>query len=163
MSLYRSVVVLHLIPRGYSPTTGVFSLATTIQRQLPTTTNNVTHETIHPSVLKQVHLYLDLKDDIDKHPQLICTLTPLEEEMKANWPYKPGQHPAHDVATQAAAHSNNEMLEEVTEVVTKLGRDVLSHITRKGTGIATESGKRVYEKNWLGDLADKAGVNPSKD
>lgn len=32
-----------------SPTTGIFSLARTIQRPLPTETDNVTHEYIHSS------------------------------------------------------------------------------------------------------------------
>ncbi|KAH9950393.1 hypothetical protein B0H21DRAFT_723255 [Amylocystis lapponica] len=71
--------------------TGIFSIATTIQRKLPTNTNNVTHETIHPSVLMQQSLIPALADDLRAHPGVVGSLLPLEIELKANWPYVPGK------------------------------------------------------------------------
>ncbi|KAG9222766.1 hypothetical protein CCMSSC00406_0004680 [Pleurotus cornucopiae] len=72
----------------HDPMTGVFVLAHTIKRRLPTATDSITHEYIHPSVLEQSSLYPSVKDVVTKHPELICELTPLEKEMKLNWPYK---------------------------------------------------------------------------
>ena len=72
-----------------SPTTGVFALSITSQRPLPTKTDEVTHETIHPSVRHQKELYPKLAQAIDEHPNLIAKLLPLEEELRKNWPYTP--------------------------------------------------------------------------
>ncbi|KAI0307997.1 hypothetical protein B0F90DRAFT_1909331 [Multifurca ochricompacta] len=40
--------------KPHDPKTGIFVLANTIQRQLPTSFNPVTHESIHPSILNQM-------------------------------------------------------------------------------------------------------------
>lgn len=77
--------------KPHDPLTGVFSLEATAQRQLPTATNDVTHETIHPSVLRQKTLVTAVEHDIKQHPDLICSLLPLEDELKVNWSYTPGK------------------------------------------------------------------------
>ncbi|KAJ3790950.1 hypothetical protein GGU10DRAFT_339118 [Lentinula aff. detonsa] len=87
--------------KPHNPETGVFALSISTQRPLPTKTDDVTHEKIHPSVLHQKELYPALAQDIRDHPQLIGTLLPLEEEVMKNWPYNPtvaaaelkGEHP----------------------------------------------------------------------
>ncbi|KAG1757623.1 hypothetical protein EDB19DRAFT_51538 [Suillus lakei] len=56
--------------------------------QLPTVTGNITHETIHPSVLQQ-------KPPIPFNPALLCKLLPLEEELRKKWPYIEGKHDKH--------------------------------------------------------------------
>ncbi|KAJ7596991.1 hypothetical protein C8J56DRAFT_918849 [Mycena floridula] len=72
--------------KPHDPTKGIFSLATTIQRQLPTTPNDgVTNETIHPSVLHQAQLYPDVRRHLDEHPTIIGSLLALEEEIKEKW------------------------------------------------------------------------------
>lgn len=68
-----------------SSATGIFALADTVKRQLPTAWNPVTHETIHSSVLKQDAILPHLKEILDKHPELVALLMPLEEELKVNW------------------------------------------------------------------------------
>jgi len=65
---------------------GIFALAKTIQRKIPTETDNVTHESIHPSVLRQKTLVPELAEHLAKNPHLVCDLLPLEEELKAGWP-----------------------------------------------------------------------------
>lgn len=69
--------------------TGIFVFTQSIQRVLPTHTGLPSHEWIHPSVLEQAKLFPALDLLVKQHPELICKLLPLEEEMKVNWPYKP--------------------------------------------------------------------------
>ncbi|OAX32080.1 hypothetical protein K503DRAFT_21062, partial [Rhizopogon vinicolor AM-OR11-026] len=58
---------------------GIFALSEANARELPTVTDNMTYETIHPSVLRQ-------KQPIACDPALLCELLPLEEELQKNWP-----------------------------------------------------------------------------
>ncbi|KAF9076243.1 hypothetical protein BDP27DRAFT_1380318 [Rhodocollybia butyracea] len=75
--------------KPHDPKTGVFALSFTTLRTLPTKTDDVTHEKIHPSVLQQTNLSPRVKQDLKDHPELIGELLPLEEEMKAGWLYNP--------------------------------------------------------------------------
>lgn len=112
--------------------TGLFLLAHTIKRKLPTATDSVTHEYIHPSVLEQSSLYPSVKDVVTKHPELICELTPLEEEMKLNWPYKAtvvkkttevdGQVTRNGVTTTTS------LLVEKTAVLNGFGKDLMGKL-----------------------------------
>lgn len=72
-----------------SPRTGIYSLATETHRALPTQPNPQTHELIHPSVLRQKKVPYGLRETVDKYPELVAKLLPLEEELKINWPYDP--------------------------------------------------------------------------
>jgi hypothetical protein len=99
---------------GHSSKTGVFTLATTIQRQLPTSFDPITHETIHPSVLMQSVILPQLADTIAAHPNLVSRLMPLEQQAKKQWSPTSGEHPS-----SAAAHVINA---EVTRKVTVVGR-----------------------------------------
>ncbi|KAI0068241.1 hypothetical protein BV25DRAFT_1793249 [Artomyces pyxidatus] len=69
--------------------TGIFALADTIRRQLPTHLDPVTHEMIHPSVLKQDTVLPQLQFILKDHPDLVAKLLPLEEEVKVNWNFVP--------------------------------------------------------------------------
>ena len=72
-----------------SPLTGVYKLAKTIQRTLPTVTDDITHETVHPSVLEQSHILPQLAKNIERNPSLLCSLQPLEEELRRRWTVVP--------------------------------------------------------------------------
>ncbi|KAL4070904.1 hypothetical protein J3A83DRAFT_4093964, partial [Scleroderma citrinum] len=73
----------------HDPSTGIFVLAEKHVRCLPTRTDDITHETIHPSVLDQVRLVPQLAQTIRENPSLVCRLLPLEEEVQKSWPYVP--------------------------------------------------------------------------
>ncbi|KAI6133030.1 hypothetical protein EDD16DRAFT_1688684 [Pisolithus croceorrhizus] len=73
----------------HDPRTGVFILAKEHTRQLPSKTDQTTHETVHPSVLEQAHLVPQLVKNIQANPSLVCGLLPLEEQMKRDWDYDP--------------------------------------------------------------------------
>lgn len=68
-----------------SSSTGVFALAETIQRAVPTSTDDVTHETIHPSVLHQKKVHPDVSHAVQANPSILWTLLPYEEHVKADW------------------------------------------------------------------------------
>lgn len=71
-----------------SPVTGIFLLADTVQRQLPSAPGDpITHESIHSSVLRQSSLSPLLSGLLALHPTIVSPLLPLEEEMKAKWSY----------------------------------------------------------------------------
>ncbi|KAG2044896.1 hypothetical protein BDR03DRAFT_1021376 [Suillus americanus] len=74
----------------HDPRTGIFLLSKEHVRKLPTVTDNITHETIHPSVLRQ-------KQSILFDPTLVCKLLPLEEELQKKWPYIEGKHREHQI------------------------------------------------------------------
>ncbi|KZT02647.1 uncharacterized protein LAESUDRAFT_729887 [Laetiporus sulphureus 93-53] len=75
--------------RCHNSAVGIFHLAKTIQRELPTAMNDVTHETVHPSVLTRIEPIPELLENIKKDPKLVCSLLPLEEELKKNWRVSP--------------------------------------------------------------------------
>ena len=71
-----------------SPITGIFFLANTIQRPLPSMPNDpITHESIHSSVLHQPTISPVLSGILTSHPNIVSPLLPFEEEMKAKWAY----------------------------------------------------------------------------
>lgn len=66
-----------------------------INRKLPTQSDDITHEYIHPSVLQQTIQNATLQDDIKKSPSLVPALLPLEEEVKALWKPSSQRHAAY--------------------------------------------------------------------
>jgi hypothetical protein len=139
-----------------SPRTGIFSLTDKITRQLPNSTNDVTHETIHPSVLKQKQILPQLKATLDKNPALVYGLLPFEEQMRNNWPYVPGKHPPKDIKTQEkpddAMHKS--FLNMAIQKGTQLGQQALHELTHTEV-MRDASGNPVYEKSWLARHADE--------
>jgi hypothetical protein len=135
-------------PDPNSPTTGIFALAHQIQRMgfsilitiylvltafpgtLPTETDDVTHETIHLSVLQQRSLPASLHADLAEHPELVAPLLPLEEALRRHWP-----------TLTPSVHDPTSPLNATVQLA--MERD---------TGLTTEAGRRVREKNWLGKI-----------
>ncbi|CAK5280206.1 unnamed protein product [Mycena citricolor] len=111
---------------------GVFALAKTIQRKLPTETDNITHEMIHASVIQQKTLTSAISADLAAHPELIAPLAPLEDALRHNWSLLP---PAE------------------RDPSIPLGTTAKEVATTTDTGLTTESGQRVRERNWLGRVA----------
>ena len=73
-----------------SPITGIFILANTVKRPLPSEANDpITHESIHSSVLHQRTLSPILSGILASHPKIVSPSLPFEEEMKAKWAYDP--------------------------------------------------------------------------
>ncbi|KAH9004251.1 hypothetical protein EDB86DRAFT_2155380 [Lactarius hatsudake] len=82
--------------KPHDPQTGFFVLANSIQRQIPTSFNPGTHESIHPSILEQSAVLPQLKNTLATYPDLISQLMPLEQQAKQQWPPPSGQHMKED-------------------------------------------------------------------
>ncbi|KAF8526346.1 hypothetical protein BU17DRAFT_40748 [Hysterangium stoloniferum] len=73
----------------HDPITGIFQLASQTPRSLPPLSPPApifpTYESIHPSVLCQRDKVSNIKALVSKNPGIVCTLLPLEEEIKKLW------------------------------------------------------------------------------
>lgn len=127
-----------------SSCTGIFALALENKRQLPTKTDDVTHETIHPSVLEQDRPSPQLRKCIQGNPSLVCSLQPLEEEMKKSWPYVPGKNVPKDSKDSVQVESTGGV---ETTVLWSATREVLSIGTQFGTEIIKEVQTRAAASN----------------
>jgi len=146
----------------HDPTkSGVMVLADTTKRQLPQASNPKTAETIHPSVLQQKSLSPDLLKDIKAHPELICSLTPLEEQVKLNWKVNT------EKLSQNQLRAHNQLCGKSEEVVAdtksrmdkviEKGEVVLEHAGRSTT-MTSESGRPIYHENLFGKLMKEVGI-----
>ncbi|KAK7064262.1 DUF2235 domain-containing protein [Favolaschia claudopus] len=109
----------------HDPLTGIYSLAHKIQRPLPTMTDSVTHETIHPSVLYQRSLVRPLDDALTENPKLVATLSPLEDALRDHWPQ-----------LVSAGHDPS----------------VPSSETKENSGRLTMNVDQARDKHWIGRL-----------
>jgi hypothetical protein len=144
-----------------SPTTGIYMLAHEVMRQLPMNINDVTQETIHPSVFAQSNTVSIPKDAIAKQPQLIGALLPLEQQLKDRWPYDPNGPAAAVYAAKAVEHHHQDP--DVLAKVEKLGVVLVHRVLEKASHVEamrSQSGQAVYEKNHLTKLLDESHLGP---
>ena len=138
-----------------SPRTGIFALASEVTRQLPTSTDDVTHETIHPSVLQQDHILPQLQANITSNTSLVTGLITQEEELKQIWPYVPGRYPPTDIKTTEEGNRPDNAMHKsfINMTISKgdeLGQKVLHQLSQ------TEIMKDVKNpKGWLVGHADE--------
>lgn len=117
----------------------MYEWSKTCHRTLPTATNDVTHETIHPSVLQQKSLLSSISDDLKKNPSLVCSLMALEDHVKSRWDFpRAGKT---DASAPAATNTHQKRLsvEASTEVVKKM--KVFAHDSD-----GTSTGGMVYKE-----------------
>lgn len=165
MSLHITVI-FRLLTKD-SSRTGIFALALENTRRLPTKTDDVTHETIHPSVFEQDHMSPQLRESIQNNPLLVCSLLPLEEEMMRDWPYIPGKNVPMDskesVQVESATGVETTVLwsatREVLSIGTELGTEIIKQVqTRVAASKSTKgaSGKQSGATSWLMNLAHES-------
>ncbi|KAH7883544.1 hypothetical protein F5I97DRAFT_1893739 [Phlebopus sp. FC_14] len=139
----------------HDPRTGIFVLAETNVRKLPTETNTSTHETVHPSVLEQIHLIPQLQQNIQKNSTLVCSLLPLEIEMKKNWPYVPGKYDRKISrgSTQVEPISKATFLwtatKEVVAASTDFGHEIYKEIATRVETSTDDRGRQSSSSTWL--------------
>ncbi|KAH0838273.1 hypothetical protein J3R83DRAFT_6529 [Lanmaoa asiatica] len=147
--------------------TGIFALALENTRQLPIKTDDVTHETIHPSVLEQDNIAPQLRASIQKDPLLVCSLLPLEEEMKKSWPYVPGKNVPTDSkgsaqmesATAVEATTLWSTTREVLSVSTQLGTEIIKQVQTQAAASKNTNGAagtQLSATSWLMSLAHES-------
>ncbi|KAF8641214.1 hypothetical protein AX17_000848 [Amanita inopinata Kibby_2008] len=116
--------------------TGIFAVARSVPRPLPLL-DVKTFESIHPSVLEQDIISLPLKELIKQHPQLLCKLMPLEEELKVNWPYY--SNTLHMEQGQAPVLENKRFRLRVVDISSATRPPNATIITRKETVVEHRS------------------------
>ena len=70
-----------------SPISGIyyFSRHSLKSREMPTETDEITHQTVHSSVLSRKSIREDLRLDLKANPSLIAPLLPFEGKLKEEW------------------------------------------------------------------------------
>jgi len=135
----------------HDPRDGVFVLADTIQRQIPTSFNPITHESIHPSVLMQSAIPPQLANALAAHPDLITQLMPLEQQAKQQWPSTSSEHSRSCATGVIKVEVTNEVLDVV---------DRQSFIARAvgslGTLRRARRGDKIVQTRVTGVLVEQA-------
>ena len=150
-----------------SPKTGIFFLADSIQRQIPTSFNPVTHESIHPSVLEQGIILPQLKNTLATYPDLIGQLMPLEQLAKQQWPRVSGQRTKGNtmIVAESQTLGGTTVVRRgsiISRTVRSLRRPRRDDTTRS---IGTLSQRRdptgrmtIDEKGWLSRLVQETSI-----
>ncbi|KAF8523076.1 hypothetical protein BU17DRAFT_43975 [Hysterangium stoloniferum] len=125
----------------HDPATGIFKLAYEIHRTLPTETDEITNETVHPSVLAQTIKIPQLMVNVKANPALLVELRELEDIIKKDWPYVPGQN----VPQDEEAKSEFESQQSMKKSLEKMAADA-----QKSEVMVDEGGRPRYTESWLG-------------
>ena len=117
--------------------TGIYSIAESIQRTVPTSTNEITHETIHPSVLNQKSLAPEVTQAIGAHPSIVCGLSELEQIVKDNWHV--ARH-SRDITVKDEGHKDGVMhaIGDMKSFADKIGHELLHKIDTHHPSASTE-------------------------
>jgi hypothetical protein len=121
-------------------------LSDVMQRQPPTSSNPITHESIHPSVLMQGAISTQLTNTLATHPDLVCQLMPLEEQAKQHWTYVPGKN---------SLNGDTDVMDTMTEVakeVTVVGRRSFITRTVKSLRKRVRGGDQIVQSQSVGVL-----------
>ena len=131
-----------------------------ITRQLPKSHDDITHETIHPTVLDQSKVLKMPTEDITSHPELVHDLTELEKQLRDQWPYDPNSPAAKAYTTRANSdNATPSLLARATKVASDVGHSVLESAFRTET-IPDVEGPPVYQKTWLAKIAAETHLGP---
>lgn len=130
--------------------TGIYAVAETIQRTLPTQTNDVTHEKIHASVLQQHNVNPAAAAAISANQSLIAPLNPLEEYIKSIWRVT---HVSQETVEHDEGHGKDR--KELTEILhagkqflrggESLGKALLHSVKHKEGAAPTSTGPTYDE------------------
>lgn len=81
------MIRVHTLSTYDSSKTGIFWLGGSNQREIAKVTDDITRETVHPSVLRQATIQPDeLKAIVKDNPDIVSKLLPLEEAFETVWP-----------------------------------------------------------------------------
>ncbi|KAI0375074.1 hypothetical protein BV20DRAFT_934232 [Pilatotrama ljubarskyi] len=143
--------------------TGIFAVSKEIQRKLPTATDDVTHEVIHPSVLQQVQLVPNLRETIDSNPSLIAPLLPWEEQVKAHWATKLGTaHPrvlqAEERVQEDESHHHRHQTPHQDDSFKHKLIDSVKHLKLGGRSEGHSDVHSEYVQTWIGKVATESSV-----
>lgn len=143
-----------------SSSSGIFSIAGKIKREIPIRTDEITHETIHLSVLQQLDQNPILVENVRRNPSIIASLLPLEEQVKAIWQPSETKSKHYQERKSTQGMDENHSITNVTKRAIHsgkhAGKNVLKHATNKKT-MSTEW-QPVYESNGFGKAIQDTSV-----
>lgn len=124
-----------------------------MKRQPPTSSNPITNESIHPSVFMQGSISPQLTNTLASHPELICQLMPLEEQVRRHWPYIPGTN---------SSNGDTNAMETVTVVnkakeVTFVRRQSFFSKTVKSVRRRIRGGDQIVQSQSVGIVVQRSG------
>ncbi|KAI0094838.1 hypothetical protein BDY19DRAFT_988637 [Irpex rosettiformis] len=144
--------------------TGIYAVADTIQRTLPTETDDVTHEKIHSSVLQQRNLNPAAANAIAANRSLVAPLNPLEEFIKDNWRIT---HVSQETVEHDEGHGKDH--KELTEILhaakqvlrggESLGKALLHSVKHKGDAASTDT-STTYDELSVAKLMNEHSMSP---
>ncbi|KZS95997.1 hypothetical protein SISNIDRAFT_451651 [Sistotremastrum niveocremeum HHB9708] len=140
----------------HNPKTGVFTLAETLNRELPKPNDLITHETIHPSVRRQKVMIPAVEQLLKDHPEIEWKLLPFEEAVEKTWPFIPGRNvPAGQEATDEVEAQTSE-----EKTLKSMAKTALEPV-HKTTTLHEEGGRPVNVRStsgsWLRALLGRTG------
>ncbi|RPD82481.1 hypothetical protein L226DRAFT_528639 [Lentinus tigrinus ALCF2SS1-7] len=133
----------------HDPLTGIYKVAKVSRRQPPSETDEVTHETIHPSVMAQPNLSTEVKHALDSHPSILHQLLPWEIKVKEVWDAKLQSesfrpHVLADVSSSSQHHHNH------SSSFTHIAVEKLKHLKHEDDAAGTDDfhSSRIHN-SWL--------------
>ncbi|KAI0788471.1 hypothetical protein C8Q75DRAFT_234182 [Abortiporus biennis] len=140
---------------AHNSMTGVYTIADKIQRTLPTVTDDVTHETVHASVLQQPQLNPTLQDNIKKNPLLVTPLLPLEEEIRNRWKVNPAKAQKSQKESEVSQQSRKDDFLAQAKGVLGKGEQVIQRFSSSHTEIQSQT---TSDGHWIGRVAEEHHV-----
>ena len=139
-----------------SPLVGIYSVAKSIQRKLPTQTDEVTHEVIHSSVLEQTKVVPELRKVLDTNPAIVAPLLPWEAKMKAYWAVKL------QTASKGAPNEERIITTAYADPPKQGHHDSLLHKASDAVKhlVHSEDLHKEHVKDWLGKLVHESSIGP---
>jgi hypothetical protein len=138
-------------------------LAHEVTRKLPTAHDDITHETIHPSVLDQSNIMPLPEKDIAEHPELVHDLTPLEKQLRDRWPFDPNSARAKDYAEKSTQDNKTpSLISKALKIGSDAGNFLLAKAVRTDvmTGQGGAISGSVYEKTWFAKMVGETNLGP---
>ncbi|GJJ08812.1 hypothetical protein Clacol_003031 [Clathrus columnatus] len=135
----------------HDPQTGIFKFAFEIQRTLPTETNNITHEYVHPSVKEQRTQIPQLLENIKTTPALICDLHEIEDKFKDVWRFIPRERINVGGENDAESDLENESQEAMAKSLEKMAKKA-AQSQMESEVMVDEGGRPRYQESWIGSI-----------
>ncbi|PIL31891.1 hypothetical protein GSI_06595 [Ganoderma sinense ZZ0214-1] len=139
----------------HNPLVGIYSVVESIQRILPTETNDVTHEVIHSSVLDQAKVVPELKAILDAHPNIVAPLEPWEAIAKTQWADRLQTRATNAVSGSVHPTTTSAPAQHTQEQQHGSLRDKAREALQ---GLAEGDEHKEHVSNWLGKLVHESNV-----
>ncbi|KAI0724628.1 hypothetical protein C8T65DRAFT_714709 [Cerioporus squamosus] len=133
----------------HDPLTGIYKLAKVSRREPPSETNEVTHETIHPSIMAQPNLSPHVKSIVDSNPPILHQLLPWEVKVKNAWDAKLQYESFRPQLLAKLSNSSQRHHHHSSSFIHKAVDSIKHHQDKKDEVDADDSHLRRVQDSWL--------------